>query len=120
MIFLIYFIIGSSIEIVSKLAWNLINFTLILLENLLSVYLSVCNAFFLFQANSPSEITSKVSQSSAFNTPKVDEEGYNIRPENPWATGHSTPSSSGSDSSGSSSPSEKTFKGIKVSLELVF
>ncbi|KAM3188542.1 hypothetical protein ACTXT7_000096 [Hymenolepis weldensis] len=64
-------------------------------------------------SNSPSEITSKMSQSSAFNTPKVDEEGYNIRPENPWATGHSASPSSNSDSSGSSSPSEKTFKGIK-------
>ncbi|VUZ48434.1 unnamed protein product [Hymenolepis diminuta] len=68
------------------------------------------------KANSPSEITSKVSQSSAFNTPKVDEEGYNIRPENPWATEHSTSSSSSSDSSGSSSPSERTFKGIKVKI----
>nr|CDS30638.1 FCH domain only protein 2 [Hymenolepis microstoma] len=66
-------------------------------------------------SNSPNEITSKAFQSSAVNHPKVDEEGYNIRPENPWATGHSrSPSSSGS--SGSSSPSEKTFKGIKVKI----
>ncbi|KAM7535221.1 hypothetical protein Aperf_G00000103368 [Anoplocephala perfoliata] len=66
-------------------------------------------------SNSPNEITSKVSQTSAFNVPKVDEEGYNIRPEDPWTSGYSRSPPSDS-SSGSSSPSEKTFKGIKVSI----
>nr|CDS23229.1 FCH domain only protein 2 [Echinococcus granulosus] len=67
--------------------------------------------------NSPCEKTSKVVQPSTSTCPKVDDDGYNIRPANPWASEHSRPpSSSSNSSSGSSSPSEKTFKGLKVNI----
>ncbi|EUB61473.1 FCH domain-containing protein [Echinococcus granulosus] len=67
------------------------------------------------QSNSPCEKTSKVVQPSTSTCPKVDDDGYNIRPANPWASEHSRPpSSSSNSSSGSSSPSEKTFKGLKA------
>lgn len=68
-------------------------------------------------SNSPCEKTSKVVQPSTSTCPKVDDDGYNIRPANPWASEHSRPpSSSSNSSSGSSSPSEKTFKGLKVNI----
>ncbi|VDM31917.1 unnamed protein product [Hydatigera taeniaeformis] len=68
-------------------------------------------------SNSPSEMAVKITQPPASTCLKVDDEGYNIRPANPWAREHSeSPSSSSSSrSSSSSSPSEKTFKGLKVS-----
>ncbi|CDS43245.1 FCH domain only protein 2 [Echinococcus multilocularis] len=68
-------------------------------------------------SNSPCEKTSKVVQPSTSTCPKVDDDGYNIRPANPWASEHSRPpSSSSNSSSSSSSPSEKTFKGLKVNI----
>ncbi|KAL5964086.1 F-BAR domain only protein 2 [Taenia solium] len=67
--------------------------------------------------NSPSEVAPKVIQPSTSTCLSVDDEGYNIRPTNPWASEHSkSPSSSSSSGSSSSSPSEKTFKGLKVRL----
>ncbi|VDK24182.1 unnamed protein product [Taenia asiatica] len=67
--------------------------------------------------NSPSEMASKVIQPSISTCLRVDDEGYNIRPTNPWASEHSkSPSSSSNSGSSSSSPSEKTFKGLKVRL----
>lgn len=75
---------------------------------------------FILLANSPCDLTSKAAVASTSDCPKVDDEGYNIRPANPWATERSRSASSSSNGSGhsgtSSSPSEKTFKGIKVRL----
>ncbi len=53
------------------------------------------------------------------NSIETDEEGYNVRPENPWADSDGARSNSSSsddddDDSDLTSPSEKTFKGIKV------
>uniref|UniRef100_A0A5K3EVQ3 MuHD domain-containing protein n=1 Tax=Mesocestoides corti TaxID=53468 RepID=A0A5K3EVQ3_MESCO len=63
-------------------------------------------------SNSPSNDTLKAPVAAG-----VDEEGYNIRPENPWETGRSkSPSSSSEDGSDVVSSSDKTFRGIKVNI----